>query len=782
MNKEIVLSVHGLVDFLLRRGDIDNRIYNSNAMSEGTRIHLRYQQIQSGEYLKEQYLETKLDIDDFTFVLSGRADGIIVNEDKVIIDEIKSTVSDLDKFYEEQKEWHLGQAKVYAYMYLKMNNLKKCGVRLTYISQLDFSDKLILNFTYSFEELEEFIIDLCKKYLVFYTSLYKHKLLKKHTAEELSFPFENYRPGQRDLAKYVYGAILNNESVFIEAPTGIGKTMSTLFPSVKAFSSLDIDKIFYLSAKNVAKNVAFDACKLLIKKGLVIRAIKLSSKEKLCRCDSRKCNPDECPFTKGYYDKLMSVISETIKKYDTIDENIVNQIADEQLMCPFELQLDLSLYCDVIICDYNYLFDPLVYLKRFFEQEITPYVALIDEAHNLVDRSRDMYSATIDNNMLKNLRHEFKRFKALSFKKSLRKLINYIDEQKKNIDEEYIRVEENFDSKFYSLVENAFKNFQDIMKNFPEYTTNLFLESFRMLNRFLKISDYIDESFALYYQIIDDEVVVNIRCVDSSKLVKHTLSKLQASIFFSATLTPIDYYISCLGGDEYTPKVILDSPFDKNNLLTIVRDDISTRLKDRNLSYDEIAKTIESIVSQKKGNYLVFFSSYQYLKDVYACLEQNENIKYIVQEREMEEEDRNRFLDNFALDPKITTVGMAVLGGAFSEGIDLTSERLIGAIIIGVGMPTISYERNIVKDYFQENGKDGFDFAYVFPGMNKVMQAAGRVIRGEFDIGLVVFIDDRFSYWKYKALLKEQYKYPYHVKDTKKIKEIVSSFWEKHEN
>ena len=320
------------------------------------------------------------------------------------------------------------------------------------------------------------------------------------------------------------------------------------------------------------------------------------------------------------------------------------------------------------------------------------------------------------------------------------------------------------------------------MKNFPEYTTNLFLESFRMLNRFLKISDYIDESFALYYQVIDDEVVVNIRCVDSSKLVKHTLSKLQASIFFSATLTPIDYYISCLGGDEYTPKVILDSPFDKNNLLTIVRDDISTRLKDRNLSYDEIAKTIESIVSQKKGNYLVFFSSYQYLKDVYSCLEQNENIKYIVQEREMEEEDRNRFLDNFALDPKITTVGMAVLGGAFSEGIDLASERLIGAIIIGVGMPTISYERNIVKDYFQENGKDGFDFAYVFPGMNKVMQAAGRVIRGEFDIGLVVFIDDRFSYYKYKALLKEQYKYPYHVKDTKKIKEIVSSFWKKHEN
>lgn len=779
MNKEIVLSVHGLVDFLLRRGDIDNRVYNSSSMLEGTRIHLRYQQIQNGDYISEQYLETKIDIDDFSFVISGRADGIIKNGNKVIIDEIKSTVIELEEFYNSQKEWHLGQAKVYAYMYAKMNDFSSCGVRLTYISQKDIDDRLIMNFNYSFEELEEFVVDLCRQYLNFYSKLESHYKLKKESANNLSFPFDDYRPGQRDLAKYVYGSILNRESVFIEAPTGIGKTMSTLFPSVKSFATLDVEKIFYLCAKNVAKNVAYDACKTLQEKGLEIRAIKLQSKERLCRCDSRKCNPDECPFAKDYYNKIQRIIEETITHKSLIDDNIVNDIADKEMICPFELQLDLSLYCDVIICDYNYLFDPMVYLKRFFEQDKTPYVALIDEAHNLVDRSRDMYSTTLNNELLKDLRREFKRFKALKFKKALKKVITYLDEQFCE-DKEYISVEGDFESKLYSLLENSFVQFQDILRNQSEYATNSFLEAFKMINKFLKISEFIDENFHLYYQIIDGEVCANIRCVDSSKLVKNTLSKLVSSIFFSATLTPIDYYVNCLGGNDETPKVILDSPFSKDNLLTVVRNDISTKLKDRQYSYEEIANTIESIVKGRKGNYLVFFSSYQYMQDVYSCFKKNEEINFVLQNKDMLEEDRVEFLNNFKIEPDKTTVGLAVLGGAFSEGIDLVSTRLIGAIIVGVGMPTISYERNIIKDHFSSIGKDGFDFAYVFPGMNKVMQAAGRVIRGDLDVGLVVFIDDRFSYWKYKNLLKEQYKGAYYLQDVKQIEKVVDKFWKKH--
>ena len=781
MDKKIVLSVHGLVDFLLRKGDIDNRIFNTSSMLEGTRIHLRYQQIQSGDYLSEQYLETALQIDDYEFELSGRADGIIINGKRPIIDEIKSTVAELDYFYESQKEWHLGQAKVYAYMYSKMNNLDSCAVRLTYISQKDFNDELIVNFIYSYSELEEFVFSLCRQYLSFYIEIDHHNEQKRISSEALQFPFEEYRPGQRKLAKYVYGAILNKESVFIEAPTGIGKTMSTLFPSVKSFSTLGTQKIFYLCAKNVAKNVAYEASRKLQENGLIARAIKLQSKEKLCRCDSRKCNPDECPFTKGYYDKLRDVIKRTLESTILINEDQVNEIATVESMCPFELQLDLSLYCDIIICDYNYLFDPLAYLKRFFDTEgKTPYIALIDEAHNLVDRSRDMYSASIDNESLKKLKIEFKSFKALKFKRALKKLIVYLEEVR-NQNLEFVTVEKNFDSKFYSILNDLFVQFQDILQNNPDYTTNLFLETFRKINRFIKISEFISSEFHLYFECHED-VIAHIRCIDSSLLVKSSLDKLQASIFFSATLSPIDYYLNCLGGDEKTPKIILESPFNKNNLLTIVRDDISTKLKDREQSYLEIARTIENVVKQKKGNYLVFFSSYQYMESVYQNLDQSLDIEFIKQTKDMDEKSKNSFLDNFKFDPQITTVGMAVLGGAFSEGIDLVSTRLIGAIVVGVGLPTISYERDIVKDYFQSIGKNGFDFAYVFPGINKVMQAAGRVIRSENDIGIVIFIDSRFSYYKYNCLLKEQYQGAYHLKNVEQISYFVDDFWQKHQN
>lgn len=780
MNKQIVISVHGLVDFLLRCGDIDNRIYNSSSMLEGTRIHLRYQQIQSGNYLSEQYLETTIEVDSYEFFISGRADGIIVNNDKVIIDEIKSTVAELEYFYSSQKEWHLGQAKLYAYMYSKEHGLDRCGIRLTYISQQDNDDKLIMNFSYSFKELEEFVISLCRDYLSFYISIEKHNEAKRISSQKLSFPFENYRPGQKELARYVYGAIFNKEEVFIEAPTGIGKTMSTLFPSVKSFSTLEVEKIFYLCAKNVAKNVAFEAGRKLIESGLIARVIKLQSKEHLCRCDARKCNPDNCPFTSGYYDKLRRVIEEILQSEMTIDENLINEIADREMMCPFELQLDISLYCDIIICDYNYIFDPMAYLKRYFDQEKTPYVALIDEAHNLVERSRDMYSAYLDNASLKELRYEFKRFKVPKFKRALKKVIMYLDEQGVK-DSEYIEQEKNFDDDFYSLLSSLNTQCLDILRNHPEANTNTFLDFFRKLTRFLKISEFINSSFHIYFENKDD-VTALIRCIDPSKLIKDSLNKLRSSIFFSATLTPIDYYISCLGGDENTPKIILDSPFDKKNLLTIVRNDISTKYKERDLSYQDIADTIFSICKRKVGNYLVFFSSYLYMESVYECMHDDPKMRIRKQTKEMQEEDKEKFLNEFMENPSKTTIGMAVLGGAFSEGIDLVSTRLIGAIVIGLGLPTVSYERDKMKTYFESVGKNGFDFAYVYPGMNKIMQAAGRVIRSENDVGLVVFIDERFSYFKYKSLLKEQYKNAYYIKDIETIERTVDKFWHNHKH
>ena len=774
--KIVNISTHSLVDFLLRRGSIDNRVYNKSSMAEGTRIHLRYQQMQNGSYLSEQELICTVDYEDYEFIISGRADGIILRKDYPIIDEIKSTVMDLNEFYNEQKDWHLGQAKLYAYMYAKEKELDTIGVRLTYISQRDEEDKLILNFKYDLFELEKFVVDLITQYMEFYRQIDAHIEERISSSNSLEFPFKEYRKGQRELAKYVYGTIINDDTLFIEAPTGIGKTMSTLFPAVKTFSCSNTDKIFYLSAKKVAKEVAFEASKILVKKGLKARCIKFSSKEKMCMTDLGHCNPDECPFALGYYNKIKEVLNELINNEDIIDETVINSYAIKYTVCPFELQLDASLFSDIIICDYNYLFDPLVYLKRYFDDAKTNYVALIDETHNLVDRSRDMYSTSISLKTLLNVKYKMKKLKHPKFKKALKKGILYLSEFSEGTD--IVMVEGNIDVKLNSILNQLFKQGQDILKNYQSFVNEDFLNFFREVNEFLKISEYVSNDFKMYYERTIDDVIVNIRCVDSSKLIAKTLKKLKSAVFFSATLTPIDYYVKCLGGNESTPVIKLESPFPSEHLLTLVRNDISTRYRDRELSYKNIALTIESVIKKRKGNYLVFFSSYQYLENVYMHLNLSDDINCIKQTRDMTDGEREEFLSHFVIEPNKTTLGLAVLGGVFSEGIDLVADKLIGSIIVGVGLPQISFERDLIKEHFDEQEMNGYDYSYVNPGITKIIQAAGRVIRSEKDIGVVVFIDDRYTYSKYRDIINKQYKNCHYVSSINEIERKLTIFWQ----
>lgn len=780
MDKVIVSSVHGIVDFLLRRGSIDNRIYNNSSMAEGTRIHLRYQKMQDGSYLSEEPLSMEYKIDGYTFIITGRADGIIVSSKKRhVIDEIKSTVIDLEEYYEEQKDWHLGQAKFYAYMYAKKNYMSEIDIKLTYISQKD-EGMMIKTFTCFIDDLEEFVHDTLSEYLSFYINIDKHCEEKRRSADDLVFPFDSFRKGQKELSKYVYGTIINDDSLFVEAPTGIGKTISTLFPACKTFSSGKVEKIFYLSAKAIAKDVAFETIKKIKNAGLVVKAIKLNAKDRMCQTGNKKCNPDECPFAKGYYDKVKNVLERIILEEDMIDDNVIYRYANTYDLCAFEFQLDVSLFCDVIICDYNYLFDPLVYLKRFFEVDKTPYIALIDEAHNLVDRSRDMYSADFDLGSIKLLQRQFKAFKHPKIKRAMKKIISYLNEQEFEENSFYLIKENGFESELYNLLQLFFKHSQDILKNYPDYSSDLFLEVFRMTNRFLKISEFVNESFVCYYEKTNESIEAKIKCIDSSSLINETLKKIKASVFFSATLTPMEYYVKCLGGNDDTPIIKLDSPFSCENRLVIVRNDISTRYKDRDNSYLQIARTIEEIASKKKGNYLVFFSSYQYLENVYSRLSFNKDVNYIKQSRDMLEKDRNMFLLNFCHDPDRTTIGFAVLGGVFSEGIDLQADKLIGAIVVGVGLPQISFERDLIKDYYSNLEMNGYDYSYVNPGINKILQAAGRVIRSETDKGIIVFIDDRYSQYKYKDILKKQYKEIVYSKDEEEISLLVDNFWQNH--
>lgn len=772
--EKITLSVHQLVDFVLRRGDIDSRIFNADTMQEGTRIHLRYQSIQDGNYQSEVPLEASIDYEEFTFVLQGRADGIIKTEEYYIIDEIKSTNDDLENFYATQGEWHLGQAVFYAYMYLKMHDLNEIGIRLTYISQID-NKKDIKNFVFSSEMIEKKVHEIIEDFVKFYRIITEHRSNRIITSEKLQFPFENYRKGQREVAKYVYRIADEGGLFFFEAPTGTGKTMSTLFPSVKTFANDKNEKIFYLSAKNQGKIVAHEAMKILTKKGLDAYSIVLSSREQMCQCEKPNCNPDECEFARGYYNKINDVIEQILINEKNINQDTIFKYSLLHGICPFECQLDVSTYCDVVICDYNYFFDPLVYLKRFFENNKSPYFALIDEAHNLADRTKNMYTLALEKNKFLALQSSFRKFRAIGLKKSIKRILLDFDVLSE-FTEQFKIYEHDFPMKLYNDLESLFSSMQQIQKEHKEYVNDEFDEVFRMIIRFTKIHDYLDECFVTYVEKTTDDVLIYIRLVDSAKIIKETLKKIRGSVIFSATLTPIAYYIDTLGGDENTPYLKLDSPFDQNNLCLLVRSDISTTYRNRDSSYSLIAESIKAVIKAKKGNYLVFFSSYQYLNSVLQCYHvDDENL--IVQDRDMKPKDKEVFLQQFQENPLYTTVGFAVLGGVFSEGIDLVSDRLIGAIVVGVGLPLVSFERDLMKKHYDEKGLSGFDYAYTNPGKNKVMQAAGRVIRSDTDRGVVLLIDERFMYYKYRDLFKLEWSHYKQVKSTIEIENHLANFW-----
>ena len=564
---------------------------------------------------------------------------------------------------------------------------------------------------------------------------------------------------------------------FFEAPTGTGKTMSTLFPSVKTFKDNINDKIFYLSAKNQGKQVAHDAMKILTRHGLDAYSIVLSSREQMCQCTKQKCNPDDCPFAKGYYDKINTVIELILKNEKCINRDIILNYSLLYGICPFECQLDVSSYCDIIICDYNYVFDPLVYLKRFFDDYKKPYFALIDEAHNLAERTKSMYTIALETDKLIALKTSFKHYRTITLKKAINRLLLDID----NINDknnQYNMLNQDYPLKFYNDLELLFSSMQDILKDHNEYVNDEFDEVFKMVIRFIKIHDYIDENFVFYIENNYGNSLCYIRLVDPSKIIKNTLKKIRGSVIFSATLTPIDYYINTLGGNEDTPYLRLNSPFEQKNLCLLVRNDISTTYKDREKSYSYIAESIKAVIRAKIGNYLVFFSSYQYLNNVLEYY-QIEDEKVIIQDKDMNINQREEFLANFKDNPTSTTIGFAVLGGVFSEGIDLIHDRLIGAIIVGVGLPQVSFERDLIKNHYDNLGISGFDYAYTNPGKNKVMQAAGRVIRSELDKGVVLLIDQRFTYMKYKDMFKTEWSHYKIVRSSNDITSILNDFWNK---
>ena len=776
MEKYLTLSVHQLVDFLLRTGDIDNRVFNRSSMTEGSRLHSVYQSKQSSNYLAEFPLKMSFNVDEVNIVLEGRADGIIKrSETEYVIDEIKTTVEDLKVFHDDNLEWHLGQAKCYAYMFAKQTNLEYIGIKLTYIRQGKEKEQLVDSYVFNILELEQFVVKLLNEYLSFYNIIFNKISKRNESIEALKFPFSEFRQGQRDLAKYTYAMAKKRGRLFAEAPTGIGKTISTLFPFIKALKDDDNSKIFYLTAKTSGRESAHQAVKLLKDNGLSLSDIIITAKDKICFCKGQACNPEECPYAKGYYNKIQTVLRYAILNYDDFDLQTITQLAYENQICPFEFELDLSLFMDVIICDYNYLFDPISYMKRYFDEDTSSFLVLVDEAHNLVDRSRDMYSASLSYKQFLEARKSVCHSKLHQLKLAMSKMNKMFKEYLVNPkDGNYILDE--FYEYTYKTISSFITSMQDINKNENKEMSKELLEFYLEVNRFSKILEFYNDHFICYYEIHDDDLILHVSCLDASSFLYSSLRRLRGSVLFSATLSPIEYYVDMLGGKKEDAQLILPSPFPVDNLKIIIAPKVSIRYKNRDASYQQVADYIKAFVKNKVGNYFIFLPSYEYLTNLMPYIDM-EDVDVYEQDRGMSDEDKETFLTNFKPHPERTTLGFVIVGGAFGEGIDLVSDRLIGAVIVGIGMPKINFVSDQIMKYYDSKEQSGYNYAYLNPGMNKVMQALGRVIRSETDRGAVLLIDERYLTNDYRDLFKSEWRKYEVAFSPKEVSDILQDFF-----
>lgn len=869
----IRISVRSLVEFVLRHGDIDKRhqISPDDAMQEGSRIHRMIQRRMGAEYEAEVPLKISFEEQGYTLILEGRADGIIHHEDKVIIDEIKGTYRDPAKWKEPQP-LHLAQAKCYAYIYGLQQKLSEVQIRITYC-HIPTEELRYFIQDYSGDELEEWFEDLLASYRKWADYSWQWKRIRQESIQGLEFPFP-YRDGQKELVSGVYRTIYHKKKLFLEAPTGVGKTISTVYPAVQAMGQGMADKLFYLTAKNITGTVAEDTLELLRGQGLRMKSVTLTAKEKICFMEETECIPEYCPYAKGHYDRVNEAIYDLLTSKESFSREQIEIYAEKHRVCPFEMCLDMSLFADTVICDYNYLFDPHVYLKRFFS-EGSPgnYIFLIDEAHNLLERGREMYSAVLFKEQFPELRKKLKQT-ILSEMSGYRKKSDIsgqmtLDMTFETTDSSDYRDmtetdDEDVDRFGTELTEEEFEQLEKtvpagknrgysvlvrqgyadkmlyqaekcnrqmlvlkreceqcrIVQEIDSFVQPLMrlqavlddylgepeeeqvpireelLDFYFEISHFLEIYELLDENYVKYTQICEDgSFFLKLFCVNPAENLKRCMNRGRSSILFSATFLPIQYYKKLLGGTQEDYEVYAHSVFSPEKRALFIAEDVTSKYTRRSPEeFYNIARYIEEIVKNRHGNYMVFCPSYSFLRSVYEQYTEHfsgEGRECIIQSEYMSETDREAFLGRFQgnedfdlqcdIDMDIEEedsilIGFCVLGGIFGEGIDLKNDSLIGAIIVGTGLPQVCFEREILKEFFEEDGESGFDYSYRYPGMNKVLQAAGRVIRTVEDVGIVALLDERFLQFAYQRMFPREWEHFEKVSvDT--VAKRVERFW-----
>lgn len=856
METVIQISVRNLVEFILRSGDIDNRRLGApdNAMQEGGRIHRMIQRRMGSEYEDEVFLRYTYTAEKYVLVIEGRADGVITekNDDirmvpeltdgsltvaqeevRITIDEIKGTYKSLDKI-KAPNPVHLAQAKMYAYIYGVQHDQHSMRVRMTYCN-IETEEIKYFHEEYTMFELQTWFDDVMAQYQKWADYESEWRETRQKSIKQMEFPFP-YRDGQKELVKYVYQTIYHKRKLFIEAPTGVGKTISTVFPSIKAMAEGMGDKLFYLTAKTITRTVAEHTFELLRERGLQFKSVILTAKDKICFMEETECNPEHCPFAKGHYDRINDAVYDLLTHSHSFTRENIEEYARKHQVCPFEFCLDMSLFADGIVCDYNYVFDPHVYLKRFFaEGNSSNYIFLVDEAHNLLDRGREMYSAmlckedflTLKNSIKEAMENENGKLTlggALSggnkaggnqgggnaipgrlnglrgFGPQLEKQLEKCNKELLLLKRECEQVQiVDYIDPFVRSVNNLYSTIDKYLDEHDDSAVRKeILDFYFEIAHFLEIYERVDDNYVMYTELESDgSFIIKLLCVNPSVNLRECMARGRSSILFSATLLPIQYYKKLLGGLEEDYEVYAKSVFNPEKRALYIGSDVTSKYTRRSQSeYYNIAHYIDEIVRNRHGNYMVFFPSHAFLEEVYQCYMEHfadEMKECIVQEDYMDEAAREDFLARFEeggteidlgsvikMDIEIedkSLIGFCVMGGIFGEGIDLKHDSLIGVIVVGTGLPQVCHEREIFKNYFDEKGENGFDYAYRYPGMNKVLQAAGRVIRTAEDVGIIALLDERFLQFTYRKMFPREWE-DFEVVTGDSIAKKVERFWD----
>ncbi len=804
---EIKIGVRDLLETIFNPKDLNTSFSPTTRGQEGSEGHQIVISQRPPGYRTEVSIEFPYETAEYRLMVRGRIDGIQESESEIIVEEIKTTYTPVADLQPGQYPIHEAQLKLYLYFLMAQHPDLQITGKLTYLNLDDLTERSFpLNI--SPEAGAEFFLSLADAFLAHRQGYDQWRGVRNDSIAKLWFPFQEPRPGQNQLMDMVSLALEQERDLFAEAATGIGKTIAVLYPVLKRLAeSSRFNQIFFLTAKTAGKEILRKTLVSIMRQGLRLRTVFIEAKSRVCLAAELKCHPQNCIYANDYYAKVKRIIPEILEK-ELITPELIMEYAKENLVCPFELSLDLSLQTDLIVCDYNYVFDPGVYLRRFFlHSGRNDFLFLVDEAHNLVPRGREMYSAALSQRELAQLRILIGRSEPKA------------DAACANL-EEFFQLWQNelqaegrpgtllagLPDLFLPALERLAALLELYLKQplAPKLRDRV-QEFYFNLVAFTRVVTLINQDYSIYVKQEEDSgqtnggrsnnpeeseeerqkwIYLRLFCLNPGPFLRQRLDKGRSTVFFSATLSPVDYFQELLGGGPDYLQIRLTSPFPQETRLYFHVPGIDTRYRLRNHTAGILARCIFDLVTAHTGNYLIFFPSYSYLNTILTCIKPllTGKARLYIQSSSMNETSKKEFLQRVtdtaaAVKNNQSNVGLAVLGGIFGEGIDLPGEQLIGVMIVGPGLPMVNDEQELVRRYFDERNGQGFLFAYLIPGLIRVIQAAGRVFRTPDDKGVVLLVDDRYLQENYRELLPSDWFMPGRPFSTSDYRQILQEFW-----